>query len=404
MTRVVEESFASAENAENCVSSSETWHIITCEYPPQLGGVSHYTYLVAGGLAAEGDNVHVWRPATEGEAIETPGVITHDELGKMTPRDLRRVGELLDQFPSPRRLLVQWVPHGYGYRSMNLPFCWWLLRRARQAGDQIDLMAHEPYLPFTGSWKQHFAAIVHRLMTIILLRAPRRVWISIPAWEARLRPYALGRQIPFRWLPLPSNVPEESDLREVASLHARYSRQNGVLIGHFGMFDKTVVNLLVPSLRILLLKYPQLTVLLVGPRGESVQQALADEAGASERIFTTGSLSVEECAAHLRACDILLQPFPDGVSSRRTSLMAGLAIGAPIVTTLGVHTEPFWELSRAVRLAPADDIFDIASAVEALIDSPGERRRLGRSGKALYDDQFKLSRVISTLREPLNAS
>ena len=27
------------------------------------------------------------------------------------------------------RLLVQYVPHMYGMKAMNLPFCWWLWRR-----------------------------------------------------------------------------------------------------------------------------------------------------------------------------------------------------------------------------------------------------------------------------------
>jgi glycosyltransferase involved in cell wall biosynthesis len=400
MMRRIADSRQRADETEDLSQSKTTWHIITCEYPPQLGGVSQYSYLIAAGLAVAGDLVHVWRPATGETAVEASGVISHSDLGRMSPRALRRVGALLDQFPAPRRLLVQWVPHGYGYRSMNLPFCWWLLRRARRAGDHIELMVHEAYLPFKGSWKQYIAAAVHRVMTMILLRAPSRIWISIPAWEDRLRPYALGRQIPIRWLPLPSNIPEDPDLRAVAALHARYTRLNGALIGHFGTYDKSIVKLLVPSLRILLHKHPQLTVLLIGPRGDVVRQALADEGRASERIFATGALSFEQCAEHLKACDILLQPYPDGVSSRRTSLMAGLAMGSPIVTTAGEHTEPFWGECQAVRLTPTDDAYAIASAVEALIDSPGERRRLGRSGNALYEERFRLSRVISMLREP----
>ena len=43
-----------------------TWHIITGEYPPAPGGVSDYTEAVAAGLAAAGDEVHVWCPAASG--------------------------------------------------------------------------------------------------------------------------------------------------------------------------------------------------------------------------------------------------------------------------------------------------------------------------------------------------
>ena len=73
-------------------------------------------------------------------------------------------------------------------------------------------MVHEPYLAFgEGSWKQNGVAAVHRLMTMVLLSAARRVWMSIPAWEASWRPYALGRPLSFHWLPVASNIPVIDD-------------------------------------------------------------------------------------------------------------------------------------------------------------------------------------------------
>ena len=99
-----------------------TWHIITGEYPPVIGGVSGYCQLVAEGLAATGDDVHVWCPPLP-EVAAPNGVTVHPTLGRISRRDLRAVDLLLDRFPPPRRLLVQWVPHGFGYRSLNVGFC-----------------------------------------------------------------------------------------------------------------------------------------------------------------------------------------------------------------------------------------------------------------------------------------
>src|ERR1700687_4819120 len=92
----------------------------------------------------------------------------HRELGSLSQGDLRRVGAQLNRFPAPRRILVQWVPHGFGYRSMNLPFTLWLWHRARNRGDKIEIMVHEAFLAFEGTWRQRAAALVHRLMTIII--------------------------------------------------------------------------------------------------------------------------------------------------------------------------------------------------------------------------------------------
>ena len=215
------------------------WHLVTCEYPPQAGGVSDYTQLVAKGLALAGDEVHVWCPqlkgGTETEINDQTDVFVHRELGSFSVADLRRVSGLLDRFDSPRRLLVQWVPHGYGYNSMNFQFCLWLWKRAARARDRIDLMVHEPCLPFgKGSLKQNGVAAVHRLMTIVLLNAARHVWMSIPAWAARLRPYSLGRALPFTWLPVPSSVPIVYDPVGVQVVRQRYAPGEQQIVGHFG--------------------------------------------------------------------------------------------------------------------------------------------------------------------------
>ena len=161
------------------------WHLVTSEYPPDVGGVSGYTWQLARAVASAGDEVHVWCP---GPARPSgAGVAVHPELGSMSWTDLRRLDAQLDAYPAPRRLLVQWVPHGFGYRSMNLGFCLWLARRARH-GDRVELMVHEPYMEFNWRSPSHSAmAAVHRLMTLVILSAACRVWIAIPAWEACLR-------------------------------------------------------------------------------------------------------------------------------------------------------------------------------------------------------------------------
>src|SRR6185295_19114886 len=117
------------------------------EYPPQPGGVSDYTKLIANGLAAAGDEVHVWCPAPEDSETsdaengtgDSGAVRVHRDFGRFAPADLRRAGQGLDKFPAPRRLLVQWVPQGYGYRSLNLPFCLWLWHRARFIKDRVEV-------------------------------------------------------------------------------------------------------------------------------------------------------------------------------------------------------------------------------------------------------------------------
>src|SRR3989442_2582773 len=276
------------------------WHIITSEYPPQMGGVSDYTHLLASALAAAGDSVHVWCPIGHGGPPPARGVAVHRELGRLTPRDFRRASKKLGEFSAPRRMLVQWVPHGYEYRSMNLHFCNWLWSRAAFHHDRVEIMVHEPFLPFgPGPLKQTAAAAVHRVMTLVLLRAACRVWVAIPAWEVCLRPYALGRSISFAWLPVPSNVPEVADSKGVAMVRAAYAPAQGFLVGHFGAYGRLIGELLTALFAELLRRNPAGAVLLLG-RGSVPQrdELLRRHPNLARQVQATGALGSADLSRH----------------------------------------------------------------------------------------------------------
>ena len=404
------------------------WHLITSEYPPQCGGVSDYTGLIASGLACKGDEVHVWCPGEEqrsevrsqrsevrrqtsevrdqrseceGHGAKSKSVNVHRELGRISPADLRRVGRMLDEFPAPQRLLVQWVPHGYGYRAMNLPFCLWLWNRARR-GDVVEVMAHECFLPFKGwALKQNVAALVQRLMTMFLLRAARRIWMSIPAWEKHWRPLALGRRVEFRWLPVPSNITVTNDPPFPSQIRAQFDVNGGPVLGHFGTYGRHDRTLLGQTLPLLLGNGIRPKIILMGRDSDSMREELIkarpELAGA---IHATGTLDADDLSRHLSACDVMLQPCQDGVSTRRGTVMAALSHGRPIVTTTGRLTEPIWQESQAVVLVPDGDVRAIANETQRLLSDEIERERLSGAARRLYQEKFDVKHVIAALREP----
>lgn len=379
-------------------------HLIACEYPPQVGGVGDYTRLVAEGLAAAGEEVSVWCPdAPEGvaEAQVSTGVEVRREFGSFSPKDLARVGRLLDVHAAPRRLLVQYVPHGYGWRSLNLAFCLWLWARAALKGDRVEVMVHEPGVAFgEGTRKQDAAAVVHRAMAAALLRAASRVFVSTPAWEQYWRPYALGRDVEFEWLPVPSTVPLDEDSGLTARVRALYRpASGGLLLGHLGTYSTHTARYLLRLLPALLSEKAAASVLLVGRGGERVREEIvSSHPSLAGRLGAAGRLAPRELSAHLSACDLMLQPFPDGVSTRRTSVMAALAHGLPVVTTRGRLTEGLWEESGAVALAPAEDFAALGELTARLLSDARERSRLADAARALYRERFDLSHTVNALR------
>jgi len=376
------------------------WHLITCEYPPESGGVSDYTHSIASGLAAKGETVHVWCSSAGVERVDSVGVTVHRELGRIAPKDLRRVGRMLDQFPGPRRLLVQWVPHGYGYRSMNLPFCLWLWQRAKFRQDRVEIMVHEPFLAFgEGSTRQDLVAAVHRIMTIILLNAARRVWVSIPDWGKRLRPFAFERRDRvFGWLPVPSTIPVVDDPAGVMELRARYAAHGEALVGHFGAYDPYMTKLMMEVVPLLLTRNDQLSILFVGKGGLELRNLLIRRhPDLAQRVHATGIQSSQDLSRHISACHLMLQPYQDGVSGRRTSTMALLAHGAAVVSTIGKATESCWTESGAVKLVKPADIDAMVEVTRSLLDDADARCRLAAAAKALYDERFDVKRSITAL-------
>jgi hypothetical protein len=304
----------------------------------------------------------------------------------------------LKAFPAPRRLLVQWVPHGFGYRSMNVWFCLWLAKRA-WSGDEIELMVHEPFLELRrGPIRHAVMALVHRIMTIVLLAAARRVWVSIPAWEPLLRPYALGRKIPIGWLPVPACITSDS-AAPVPRVRSRYAREGQTLLGHFGSYGSSVTSLLEERLRALIDGPSTPSLLLLGAGSDRFREELIARYPAwADRVHAAGYVPQAELGTYIAACDLFLQPYPDGITSRRTSAMACLSLGLPVVTTTGRLTEALWAETGAVVLTEVADGAAFVAAVDNLLSRDETRRAIGLRGQRVYDERFSVTRVVDALR------
>ena len=371
-------------------------HLVTPEYPPQHGGVAEYTQQLADALAQAGEQVHVWCPRGQ-SGMRGDRVTVHADLGNFSAADLHRASGLLETFSAPRRLIVQWVPHGYGFKAMNVRFCWWLWTRA-SAGDRVEIMVHEPYLEFHPlALKQSAAAAVQRVMTAILLRAAKRVWVAIPAWERSWKPYALGKRISFTWLPIPTSL-AVADPGLISGLRTRYAPDRRPLVGHFGTYGVLVTRQLEAVFPLIAAILP-VRFLLIGAGSSGFKSRLVGSHPAlAESVFATGELDRKALAAHIAACDVLVQPYPDGISSRRTTAMAGLRLGVPIVTTRGHHTEPFWRTANCVRLVDVGDSAQLAGDAVRLLSDAAERKQLTDNGRSFYDSRFDVRHTVGLVK------
>jgi glycosyltransferase involved in cell wall biosynthesis len=371
------------------------WAILTGEYPPQPGGVSDYTRQVAEALAAMGDEVHIWAPATKGSADSAGPVHVHrlpDHFGR---RGLALIGAHLREYKS--RVLVQYVPHAYGCRAMNVRFCRWV-RRIGRGGTAVDIMFHEVAYPSEPGQpiKHKVLARVNRWMARLICEGAKRIFISIPGWENQLRGCGVARSM--QWLPVPSNIALEADPVAVAGVRLRYEAPT--LIGHFGTYGSHIAPLLREVLLSLVRSDSSRKLLLLGRGGEIFAAGLLNEEPLLRgRIYATGSLGSIELANPLAASDLLVQPYPDGISCRRSSAMAGLALGVPIVSTVGHLTESLWVQSGAVALALTPTAADLVATSEGVLGDAPAKALLGERGRSLYAAQFHLQLTVDKLRD-----
>ena len=353
----------------------KTWHILAPEYPPHCGGVGDYTALVAAGLMAAGDRVTVWHP---GMLPDRFGSRSRDAISSALARD-------------PGILLMQYVPPAMGLRGMNLPLCQWLARLA-QTGSDVRVMFHEPFFYFGvhRPWR-NVLALVQRRMAALLLRSAKRVYYSTESWRPLLDPY--GSPSSVEVLPIPATIPVDVPDEAVARFKARYA--GDPLIGHFGTYGDHVAGVLAKIVSPVLQRLPRARVLLAGRGAEPFVHRL--EHGARARMDVLREQDGLSIAAALRACDILVQPFPDGVTTRRTSMMAALSSGRPVVTTRGALTETVWN-GEGVAIAPADQPARFVDEVARLAADAARREVLGAQGRRLYDERFALAGTIGRLR------
>lgn len=372
-----------------------TWGLICGEYPPQLGGVGDYTWRVANALVRDGDEVHVFAPACD--RPEEPGAVRiHRIRGGFGVRGLLELRRELEALPEPRRLLLQFVVQSFGMRAMNVFFGAWV-RTLR--GYPLWVMFHEYAIADSPrmSIARRVQAWITRRIAASVARASDLSFYGTSEWRALIERAAPS--VPCRWLPVPSNVGEAAEPSAVAEMRESVLRcdEGSVVVGHFGTYRMAEsVEFLSSVILRLSAENRKLVFFMLGHGSvEFADRLRATNRISPDSLVASGRASESDIATFVAACDVLVQPYPDGVTTRRGSVMAGLALGVPIVTTSVAATQSLWH--GALALAPFDVEATVAQTL-ALVEDRNARVSLGARGRELYRRSFAVERLVETLR------
>lgn len=365
--------------------------LVSAEYPPQPGGVGDYTALLATHLTDIGVTVIVLTSGS-GTVRSDGAVRVHAaverwgwQIGPIVREMAREVGAEI--------VHLQYQTGMYGmHPAINALPAPRTVRRFAHASFVTTLHdVRHPYLfPKAGP--------VRAQATRLLARASDAVIATNGADNTMLARWNARTHL----VPIGSNIPAAVHI-DRAAVRARYGiEQSSALLTTFGLLNHSKgIDTVIEALALLRAGGTNAHLLLVGagagtndPTNVETERQLAarcNERGVTPFVSRTGELPAADVAAVLVASDVCLQPYRDGASPRRGSLLAALTQGIPIVTTApaaGVYSGlPAPRDGETMRFVPPDDPAALAAATRQILADDFLAARL-RAGAREYAAHF----------------
>ena len=381
--------------------------MLTGELPPDRGGVGDYTARLGDALAGLGVPIGILTRARTGvpprRVLGQSRVPVHGDVPGWGPRAFLLVTRALARL-GPRPLLhIQFQAGAFdlGGSVHLLPA---LLRaalpRARVVTTFHDFLV--PYLfPRAGPARLAANRLLARSSHAAIFTELSDLELAGPGVHGRVVP--IGSNVDRQ----PETEPSLTDVRRLLGLD-----DEAFVVGYFGFLNPSKgVPTLLEAIGKVAARRPERSVRLVligaetgasNPtdlaQARAVHRAIEQEQ-LGKTIVRTGYLDSPDLSATLLACDAIALPFVDGASARRGTLMAALAHGLPIVSTLPARTSPlagppgFWlgagpsavavRDGDAILLVPPDDAGALAAALLRLADDPALRARLAERAGAI---------------------
>jgi len=348
-------------------------------YPPQdvTCGVGDYTRCLAEELARQGEDVVVLTSDRYRGEVHGPVTVLPEVRDWTIGEALRLTSSAVS--PPVDLIHLQYTPDLYG-QGMGFTFLP-VVARIRSGppavvtfhtlvGGSLWSRVVAPVLLLTARWSisanEEVSAMIHR----------RLPWLA-----GRCTEIPIGANIPTN----PAGAPRVS--RAALGLP-----QEGPLLVHFGLlYPGKGLETLFAALSQLLCVQPHVTLVVVGDnRIENMGyledlKALAERLGVASSIMWMGHRSGDEVSRILSAADLFVVPYDDGISIRRGSLMAGLAHGCPVVSTVSSLPSAYLRDGDNIALVPPKDAAALASRIVSLLAQPEEAACLGKAALALAE-------------------
>lgn len=356
--------------------------ILSSRVPPAACGIADHSFLLMEELQRRSISCLILtskdQPSCNGVEPRLSGWGIRHSVG--TYRTLRQL--------SPKRVLIQWVPFLYNRWGMNfgIPVLSLLLRAK---GFRVETYVHDLWAPLDFD-RQFIPALLQRLSSWLLFWTSHKLWLSTDAWRNYLK--VLFPNKPKECIPIFSTIEKkEQRAQDLLEFRARngYSESDSILLlfrPHRSILsNKEVSNALGNLLR----SYPHLNICAVGLDSFSIelfQKHFPNE----HRVRVCSYLPSPEISQWLQISTVTVCLYPDGVTTRRTTLMAPLSHSNVVIANLGFLSESeLWKKS-SILLCELEG-HSIQTAVEKVLNDPVLQRSSRSSNQEFYLNHFSVS-------------
>lgn len=310
-----------------------------------------------------------------------------DQYSRLLVAALREAGECVRYAPhglsyshvrasAPSWILLQYNPFSYGRWGFAPGLVRDALRLRGGGQPQLAVLVHEAWVGM-HDWRSTLMGAYQRAQLMSLVRLANTVIVTTERLAVEVGNQAVH-------IPVGSNIIPAALSRQAArqSLGIR----DELVIGLFGTAhpsrDRSYSECAIRGLA----EHHGASRLIILNLGAG---APAPELPAAVAVRTPGALDPRELSLHLLASDLLLLPLRDGLSTRRTTMMAGLAHGLPVLGLQSPHTDRILvEHPEALRLVTIGDRQGFAAAAIALTADVNRLRAMGEAARLLYERAF----------------
>ncbi len=369
--------------------------LLSAAFPPDFDGIGDYTYWLAKALAQNEVDTSVWTSIGP-QRVKCENVEVNPFFDVNKPQTIMELPRLLAKAPPLDWLIVEYNPFGFG----RWGYCPWLismlrgLKKSKQA--RVAVMFHETQVP-NWPWKFWVMRRWQNRQLRALSRLADAIFVSTARWIAEIK--EVCPEAVCHHLPVGSNLPTSQLSYEMARERLKISPDT-LVVGMFGSAHPSrMTDWMGAAVRGAASVQSQLVVLYVGKDGKSFREVCA-----GFPFMDEGPLPAEAAADRMRAMDLLISPFIDGISTRRGSAIAGFQHGVAVASTWADHTDGLFrnDAPSSLILAPRDDQKAFTEKINQWIVSKwksGQRDR--EEMEAFFERHFAWQEVARKTLEPL---